>query len=907
MSNSDAQCRIDRARAYLDKLPPAISGQGGHKAAFLAAVAMAHGFALSEAEAVDILRTVYNPKCQPEWSEEELLHKVRDAISGRHKKPRGHLFDRAQNANRPSGGRDWNAKAKECAASWSMNGVRIAEQLGLPVAAIQRVAMLGSADWGRIGGVVTWPEHDGDGEVIGIAYRTEAGEKKAMKGSKRGIILSTDWKTVRPGLPLIIAEGMSDLASVAHAGFAAIARPSKALKPANAAKMLAGLLGTTEHTEILLLADVDDAGERSNAVAIASLLVKRFPERNVRWAVPPDGAKDGRAWFVARPHSEEWSDRGRAFLAALEPREPPADPPPSSKLPAALGNRRQVEITTEEHRVNSAVVEQLARDTSVYQRNGELVRVMVQRPDVDGPRLSVIPRIEVIPTPALRDIISRWVEFYKIDRTEGDEEFIAKHPPAWCVNAVSARGGWAGVRHLVGVVPFPVLRRDGSLLTTPGYDPSSGLFLHWDGKPLSVSDQPTQADARLAALELLDAVSDFPFQADMHKSAWLAGLLTPLARAAFDGPAPLFLVDANVRAAGKGMLLEVVSRIVTGNPFPVVSYPAGSKDGEEELRKKITTILMYGDRIVLFDNLTGAFGDGTLDRCLTSTEWQDRQLGSNRQFRSPVDTIFFASGNNVAIRADTARRVCHVRLESPEERPEERSDFKRRTLISWVLDNRERLLTGALTILRAYHTARRPDQDLKPWGSFESWSRLVRNAVVWCGLPDPGETRQVIQEQADETALGLRLLIAALELVDSDRNGLTAGEIVGAAYDQNSPHPKETVSMLVAALEALIGKSDGRRLGYRLRGLRRRVVDGKFLDVRGRGERDANRWVVVPASEFRRDRETCPPSPPCPPPPGGHGAHGGHDSPRVERNGVLVNGEPGRPGELFREPGRLPD
>jgi hypothetical protein len=262
------------------------------------------------------------------------------------------------------------------------------------------------------------------------------------------------------------------------------------------------------------------------------------------------------------------------------------------------------------------------------------------------------------------------------------------------------------------------------------------------------------------------------------------------------------------------MLLEVISRVVTGNPFPVLSYPAGSKDGEEELRKKITTVLMYGDRLILLDNLTGGFGDGTLDRCLTSTEWQDRQLGSNRQFRGRMDVTFYATGNNVAVRADTARRICHIRLESPEERPEDRADFKRPHLVAWVMDNRPRLLRAALTILRAYHLAGRPDPGLKPWGSFESWSRLVRNAVAWCGLPDPGETRQVVQEQADETGRGLRQLLAALELIDPDRRGLTAAEIVGRAYDPDTRDSPEVREMLVAAIEALVSRPDGRKLGY---------------------------------------------------------------------------------------------
>ena len=316
---------------------------------------------------------------------------------------------------------------------------------------------------------------------------------------------------------------------------------------------------------------------------------------------------------------------------------------------------------------------------------------------------------------------------------------------------------------------------------------------------------------------------------------------------------------------------------------------------------------MYGDRLALFDNLTGGFGDGTLDRCLTSTEWQDRQLGSNHQFRGVMDVTFYGTGNNVLIRADTARRVCHIRLESPEEHPEERSDFKLVNLIAWVIENRKLLLAKALTVLRAFFLADCPDCRLKPWGSYESWSRLVRNAIVWCDLPDPGETRRMVQEQADVTCQGLRLLFCALEQMDPDRKGLTAGEIV-AACDEKSPHPAAVRSILVAALDMLVTKPDSRKLGYKLRGLRRRIVDGKFLRLAGRSDSAVNRWVVVPASEFRQRPETSPPCAPCPAGHPGHGGHGGHDHPQAEMNGetdpLIV---PGRPPDLFRDGGRLPD
>ena len=33
------------------------------------------------------------------------------------------------------------------------------------------------------------------------------------------------------------------------------------------------------------------------------------------------------------------------------------------------------------------------------------------------------------------------------------------------------------------------------------------------------------------------------------------------------------------------------------------------------------------------------------------------------------------TGNNVALDADMHRRVCHIRLESPEEKPEEKNGF----------------------------------------------------------------------------------------------------------------------------------------------------------------------------------------------------------------------------------------
>ena len=78
-----------RAKAYLATMEPAISGQGGHNATYRAACKLVGQFLLSESEALALLLSDYNPRCQPPWSEEELRHKVHSAMQ--HHTEDGHM------------------------------------------------------------------------------------------------------------------------------------------------------------------------------------------------------------------------------------------------------------------------------------------------------------------------------------------------------------------------------------------------------------------------------------------------------------------------------------------------------------------------------------------------------------------------------------------------------------------------------------------------------------------------------------------------------------------------------------------------------------------------------------------------------------------------------------------------
>jgi hypothetical protein len=69
---------LDRARAYVAKCPPAISGAGGHDQTFAVACALVK-FGLSPADAWRLLLE-YNGRCVPPWTERELQHKLQDAF-----------------------------------------------------------------------------------------------------------------------------------------------------------------------------------------------------------------------------------------------------------------------------------------------------------------------------------------------------------------------------------------------------------------------------------------------------------------------------------------------------------------------------------------------------------------------------------------------------------------------------------------------------------------------------------------------------------------------------------------------------------------------------------------------------------------------------------------------------------
>ncbi len=99
MTAEELQAVEPRAIAYLDAMPPAVSGEGGHDATYAAATALVHGFGLPAERALALLLERYNARCQPPWDEKDLRHKVEDAAAKPHTHPFGWLRDQGASAD----------------------------------------------------------------------------------------------------------------------------------------------------------------------------------------------------------------------------------------------------------------------------------------------------------------------------------------------------------------------------------------------------------------------------------------------------------------------------------------------------------------------------------------------------------------------------------------------------------------------------------------------------------------------------------------------------------------------------------------------------------------------------------------------------------------------------------------
>lgn len=384
----------------------------------------------------------------------------------------------------------------------------------------------------------------------------------------------------------------------------------------------------------------------------------------------------------------------------------------------------------------------------IYVRGHQLTEVAVIDGDADQPGLPVGDD-QVLTTRDLNEHILRAAmsEHLPCYRMFKDKPYPALPFPVTC-KAILAQVKWPGVPRLRGVVTFPVLRRDGSVLQRPGYDAGSGLYLHGRMDMEQVPEQPAAEDVAGAKKFLLDEyLRDFPWQTDADKANYLALLMTPPLRLVINGLFPFADITAPERGSGKTLLAQ----------FFEILYGASMRtlpESDGEMRKSITAALRGPHPVIFFDNIPehSTVSSPSLAAVLTLPMWTDRILSQSREGTWPNDRLWGATGTNIRLGGDFGQRSVLARIDFGAPRPDLRSGFAIEDIDLWTAANRDKVIRAILILARAWQVAGAP-QGTARMRNFTRWAQVLGGILAHHEIPGFLANRDEIQTHDDDAAV----------------------------------------------------------------------------------------------------------------------------------------------------------
>ena len=207
---------------------------------------------------------------------------------------------------------------------------------------------------------------------------------------------------------------------------------------------------------------------------------------------------------------------------------------------------------------------------------------------------------------------------------------------------------------------------------------------------------------------------------------------------------------------------------------------------EEEVEKKATAALMAGSTMIIWDNVEGLIRSGTLAAVLTADSWQGRILGRSEMVMVPNRATWLATGNNINVGGDLARRCYRIRLDARQAQPWKRSGFRHPNLKQWVADNRHELLHALCVIVSAWNAAGRPAGTALPaMGGYSGWVQTISGILDHAGVTGFLANLDDFHADADQE-LGLVRLVFA-DRLDRVAATVAATRASGMASSRSPP------------------------------------------------------------------------------------------------------------------------
>lgn len=460
------------------------------------------------------------------------------------------------------------------------------------------------------------------------------------------------------------------------------------------------------------------------------------------------------------------------------------------------------------------------------------------------------PVIEVLDEPAITKALAAGADWEKWDARS--RNYTRSDPaPRVCQLLHKARA-FSMLPDLKGLARQPYFDPStGELIRSAGYDARTGIYASFDPAAFPIA-KPTRENAQAALAELQGLLSEFHFAAPEDRSAALCAMLTAAVRASLP-LAPAVNVTATTSGSGKSYLAAgLVAFSGPGQPL-TMSYPADSV----EAGKAMLSALMTGPASVMFDDMQGDWMPyGVMNRLLTSETISDRLLSTNRVGTARTQAFIIGTGNNIGPVRDMIRRVLTIRLAPPSSAPATLRYNDRP--VERLLAARGNYVAHALTIVQTYLQAGAPKAGLSPIGSYEPWSAMCREPLVWLGLPDPATSLlQQLREDPDLSALAAFLRAWQAKFWETP---VPVRRVIKEATENLEGRLYEALTDLPVTERGYINPS---KFGWFLKKNEGRIADGLAIFRVNASERTA--WKVVMVDDRGDYRPAAPPSPSSPP------------------------------------------
>lgn len=485
----------------------------------------------------------------------------------------------------------------------------------------------------------------------------------------------------------------------------------------------------------------------------------------------------------------------------------------------------------------------LLADSGLYRQGQRVVRVVLDKIKTfegDGYTL----RLSVVTSPHLTECFTKAARFEKWDK-RADDWITCNCPRDFAETYLARNGDWK-LPVIQAVVNIPTFRPDGSLIDQAGYDVATGLLYDPMGVQFPpISDNPTRDEA-LAALDVLcEPITEFKFTDEASKSVFLVGAITATIRRSLP-TAPMIFFNASTAGIGKSKLVDTCSMIATGERAAVTST-SDEYHSDVELEKKLSSSLLAGTSVISIDNISQPLKSNLLCQILTQIKVKIRIFGKLEEIDVPSNSTIFGTGNNAVVVGDLTRRTLVGSLEVEVERPElEEFEFDP---VIMVKTRRPEFVHAVLTIVKAYGVSGHVSSK-KPLGSFERWSAMVRDPLIWLGYADPIDVQEEVRQE-DPILQNLKQMMTAWENAFIDKPQLlrdvirTAEAIHGGDGAMATSRDYINVELREAVVSACGGERQMGALklaGWLRRNKNRKVLGRKFV-ISSRGH-DQVMWAL---------------------------------------------------------------